>query len=63
MPDSSVRIRCPNLMCRKVLAVPESARGHIVRCKGCSTSIRIPGQAPAAAAPDPKKGKKKGKAA
>jgi hypothetical protein len=37
---------CPNLTCRKILAVPESARGKTVRCKGCSTCIRIP-EAPA----------------
>ncbi|MBK7404948.1 MAG: hypothetical protein IPJ41_10015 [Phycisphaerales bacterium] len=33
---------CPNLLCRKVLAVPQSARGKTVRCKACSTAIRIP---------------------
>ena len=33
---------CPNLTCRKVLAVPTSARGKTVRCRTCSTSIRIP---------------------
>ncbi|HZW11374.1 MAG TPA: hypothetical protein VFF69_15830 [Phycisphaerales bacterium] len=43
MPEESVRIMCPNLLCRKVLAVPQSARGKTVRCKACSTTIRIPG--------------------
>lgn len=45
MPDDSVRIMCPNLLCRKVLAVPQSARGKTVRCKACSTAIRIPEKA------------------
>jgi hypothetical protein len=42
--ESSVRIMCPNLLCRKVLAVPQSARGKTVRCRACSTTIRIPGR-------------------
>ena len=33
---------CPNLTCRKVLAVPVSARGKTVRCRSCGTNIRIP---------------------
>ena len=37
-----IRIMCPNLTCQKVLAVPSSARGKLVRCKHCSTSIRVP---------------------
>ncbi len=49
-----VRIMCPNLVCRKVLAVPESCRGKTVRCKTCSTNIRVPNkggtEAPAAPA-------------
>lgn len=58
MSDESVRIMCPNLTCRKVLAVPASARGKTVRCRNCSTNIRIPdnaGTAPAAAATPPAK--------
>jgi hypothetical protein len=42
MSDESVRIMCPNLTCRKVLAVPASARGKTVRCRNCTTAIRIP---------------------
>ncbi|MEO0716972.1 MAG: hypothetical protein AAFY58_08280 [Planctomycetota bacterium] len=42
MAKDVVRIMCPNLTCRKVLAVPTSARGKTVRCRTCSTSIRIP---------------------
>lgn len=42
MTTGSIRIMCPNLCCRKVLAVPTSARGKTVRCKACGTCIRIP---------------------
>jgi hypothetical protein len=38
----TIRIMCPNLSCRKILAVPTSARGKTVRCKGCQTNIRVP---------------------
>lgn len=57
MAAAIVRIMCPNLTCRKVLAVPSTARGKTVRCRHCATTIRIPGpaqpagQAPAAAKP------------
>ncbi|UCD74005.1 MAG: hypothetical protein JSV91_09450 [Phycisphaerales bacterium] len=37
-----IRIRCPNLACQRVLAVPAHARGKLVRCRGCSMTIRIP---------------------
>lgn len=43
MASDAVRIMCPNLTCRKVLAVPASARGKTVRCKSCGTSIKVPG--------------------
>jgi len=42
MPSQTLRIMCPNLTCRKVLAVPVAARGKTVRCRNCSTAIRIP---------------------
>ncbi len=42
MPDDAIRVMCPNLTCRKILAVPASARGKTVRCRGCGTNIRIP---------------------
>lgn len=42
MSADHLRIMCPNLSCRKVLAVPQSARGKTVRCKACSTSIKVP---------------------
>lgn len=40
--DEAIHIMCPNLVCRKVLAVPQAARGKTVRCKHCRTAIRIP---------------------
>jgi hypothetical protein len=42
MPNDTLRIMCPNLSCRKILAVPSNARGKTVKCRSCSTSIRIP---------------------
>ncbi len=57
MPDAHVRIMCPSLLCRKVLSVPASARGKTVRCKACSTVIRIPEKqavvAPSVPPPEP----------
>ncbi|MCH8269727.1 MAG: hypothetical protein IH985_00755 [Planctomycetes bacterium] len=50
MSTNTIRIMCPNLTCRKVLAVPVSARGKTVRCRGCGISIRIPEPA---ASPEP----------
>ena len=53
--SETMRVMCPNLTCRKILAVPESARGKTVRCRGCGTNIKVPGgaqpQAPAGANP------------
>ncbi len=47
MSDTTpIRIMCPNLLCRKVLAVPPHARGRTVRCKACATNIRIPDGSP-----------------
>ncbi len=50
-----VRLICPNLKCRKILSVPESARGKKVRCRGCGMRVQIPEKpaAPAASAPPP----------
>lgn len=46
---------CPNLRCRKILSVPDEARGKLVRCQHCRTMFRVPepkrvAPAPAAAA-------------
>ena len=40
--SQTLRIMCPNLTCKKILAVPSSARGKTVRCRGCGTNIRVP---------------------
>ncbi|MBL4810281.1 MAG: hypothetical protein JKY43_09545 [Phycisphaerales bacterium] len=42
MSEQMIRMMCPNLTCRKVLSVPEVARGKTVRCKQCGTNIRVP---------------------
>jgi hypothetical protein len=54
-PDT-IRVMCPNLVCRKILAVPSAARGKTVRCRGCGTNIRIPAE-PAPATDKPVDGK------
>lgn len=51
-----IRIMCPDLSCQRVLAVPASARGKLVRCRRCGMTIRIPqakADAPAPANPEP----------
>ena len=40
--EKILRIMCPSLQCRRVLAVPESARGRTVKCKNCGSTVRIP---------------------
>jgi len=42
MQGEQIRIMCPSLSCRRVLAVPASSRGKNVRCKGCGATIRVP---------------------
>lgn len=42
MSETTIRIMCPNLTCRKVLIVPNSSRGKTVRCRNCATTIRVP---------------------
>jgi len=39
---TTIRIMCPNLGCRRILSVPDSARGKLVRCRKCGMTIRIP---------------------
>ncbi len=40
--DPVVCIRCPNLGCQRVLGIPETHRGLVVRCRGCRTLLRVP---------------------
>lgn len=42
MPEATLRIMCPSLTCRKILAVPVSSRGKTVKCKSCGGMIRVP---------------------
>ena len=51
MSSSVVRIICPNLKCRKILSVPDSARGKKVRCRGCGMRVQIPEKETVPAAP------------
>jgi hypothetical protein len=37
-----VQMLCPNLSCRKVLSVPESVRGKVVKCQHCETLFKVP---------------------
>lgn len=37
-----VQLICPNLQCRKFLAVPDDVRGKLVRCQHCQTMFRVP---------------------
>jgi len=40
--SQTIRMQCPNLACQRILAVTEECRGHLVRCKGCQTLVRVP---------------------
>ncbi|HLL89325.1 MAG TPA: hypothetical protein VK324_08475 [Tepidisphaeraceae bacterium] len=37
-----VQLICPNLRCRKILAVPDDVRGKLVKCQHCQTMFRVP---------------------
>jgi hypothetical protein len=37
-----IRIRCPNLLCGRILAIPGHARGKRVKCRVCSTVMTVP---------------------
>jgi hypothetical protein len=38
----AVQLLCPNLRCRKFLAVPDEIRGRLVKCQHCQTTFRVP---------------------
>jgi len=38
----SAQVMCPNLSCRKVLSVPEEARGKVVKCQHCQSLLKVP---------------------
>jgi len=52
-PKDNVMMICPNLKCRKVLAVPERYRGHQVKCHYCSIVFAVPAAKPRSPAPHP----------
>ncbi len=37
-----VTLLCPNLKCRRILQVPETTRGHRVRCGYCGQVLTVP---------------------
>ncbi len=37
-----IQLICPNLRCRKILAVPDDVRGKLVKCQHCQTMFRVP---------------------
>jgi LSD1 subclass zinc finger protein len=47
------QLMCPNIKCRRILIVPDEARGKVVKCSHCQTALRVP--APKPAAPEPTK--------
>jgi hypothetical protein len=51
MSANVVRLICPNLKCRKILSVPDSARGKKVRCRGCGMRVQIPAKESVPVAP------------
>lgn len=61
--EQLVRIMCPSLTCRRILAVPVSSRGKNVRCKNCGAMIKVPdkGAAVPAAKPESEEGADKSK--
>jgi hypothetical protein len=38
----ALQMMCPNLRCRKILSVPDTVRGKLVKCQHCQTSFRVP---------------------
>ncbi len=38
----AVQMICPNLRCRKILAVPDEVRGKLVKCQFCQQPFRVP---------------------
>ena len=53
MPTDHIRIMCPSLSCRKILAVPVSSRGKNVRSQSCGSTIPAPEKAATAATAAP----------
>ena len=43
--SQTFRVKCPNLECQRLLAVPVQARGQLVRCLHCRTHLKVPASA------------------
>jgi len=41
-PEDNVTMICPNLVCRRTLSAPSSARGKVMRCAYCDAPFRVP---------------------
>lgn len=63
MAEDTIRIMCPSLTCRKILAVPVSSRGKTVKCKSCGGMIRVPQKAAPPPPPEAADAKKDAKEA
>ena len=37
----AAQVMCPNLRCRKILSVPDEARGRVVKCQDRQTLLRV----------------------
>lgn len=51
----AAQLMCPNITCRKILSVPDSARGKVVRCSHCQTALRVPDAKPSTLSHEKKK--------
>lgn len=38
----AAQVMCPNLKCRKILSIPDEARGRVVKCQHCQTLLKVP---------------------
>ena len=46
--EAVIRLMCPNLKCKSVLSVPKEARGRLIRCRNCGSTIQVPQRSPKA---------------
>ena len=54
MSAGMIRLICPNLVCRRILAVPPAVRGKTIRCSACGTTVRVPDKKAPADRAEPK---------
>jgi hypothetical protein len=46
--QQTIKLRCPNLLCRIILTVPAEMRGEVIRCASCNETLRVPSPRPVA---------------